>query len=155
VTLEIPVSLPHKVQRFSTLTPSFDATASTIHLRHLHTLNYITSVIDAFLSIDPDVSGVAELLAEPYICRWLDVWTKIVATLKKVRGEGWEVEVRTMNCIKMYGVSLTTLGVMVVRDHTSKAVPKLVWKHNLRTKEYEEVEWKVANGCDKLSLDVY
>ena len=127
---------------------ALDATASIIHLRHLQTLDYITSLIDPDLSIDPDLTGVAELLAKPYICRWPNEWTKRVDALKKVRGEGWEVEVRMMNCIKMYGVSWTTLGVMVVRDHTSKGVPTMFWEHNLRKKENEEVEWKVANRCD-------
>ena len=46
---------------------ALDATASIIHLRHLHTLNHITPGVDPDLSIDPDVSDVAELLAEPYI----------------------------------------------------------------------------------------
>jgi hypothetical protein len=69
--------------------------------------------------------------------------------LKEVRGEGWEAEVRMLNCIKMYGVSWTTLGVMIVRDRTSKGVPTMLWKHNLRNKEYEEVEWKVANDCER------
>jgi hypothetical protein len=84
---------------------ALDATASIIHLRHLHTLNYITSGIDPDLSIDPDVAGVVDVLEEPYICRWLDEWTKRVVVLKELRGEGWEAEVRMMNCIKMYGVS--------------------------------------------------
>ena len=66
-----------------------------------------------------------------------------------MRGEGSEVEVRIMNSNKMYGVSWTTLGVMVIRDHTIKGVPTMFWKHNLRKKECEEVEWNVANGCDK------
>jgi hypothetical protein len=126
-----------------------DATASIIHLRHLHTLNYITSGIDPDLSIDPDVTGVADVLAEPFICRWPDEWTKRVDALKKVRCEGWEAEVRMMNCIKMYGVSWTTLGGMIVRDHTSKGVPTMFWKHNLRKQQYEEVEWKVANDCER------
>jgi hypothetical protein len=38
---------------------------------------------------------------------------------------------------------------MVVRDHTSKGVPTLFWEYNLRKKEYEEVEWKVANDCEE------
>ncbi len=101
----------------------------------LSTLIYITSGIDPDLSIDPDVSGIADLLAESYMCRWPDEWTKRVVALKEVRGEGWEAEVRMMNCIKMYGVSWTTLGVMVVRDHTSKGVPTMFWKHNLRKKK--------------------
>jgi hypothetical protein len=101
------------------------------------------------LSIDPDVSGIADVLAEPYICRWPDEWTKRVAALKEVRGEGWEAEVRMMNCMKMYGLSWTTLGVMIVRDHTSKGVPTMFWKHNLRKNEYEEVEWKVAHDCER------
>ena len=54
-----------------------------------------------------------------------------------------------MNCIKMHGVSWTTLGLMVVRDHTSKGVPTMFWKHNLRKKEYEKEEWKVANDCEE------
>ena len=54
-----------------------------------------------------------------------------------------------MNCFKMYGISWTTLGVMVVRDYTSKGVPIMFWKHNLREKEYEEVERKVANACEE------
>jgi hypothetical protein len=66
-----------------------------------------------------------------------------------VRGEGWEEEVRMMNCIKMYGASWTTMGVMAVRDHTSKGVPTMFWKHNLRKKECENVEWKVANGYEE------
>ncbi len=48
---------------------ALDATVSIIHLRHLHTVNYTTSGIDPDLSIDPDVSSVADVLAEPYICR--------------------------------------------------------------------------------------
>jgi hypothetical protein len=72
-----------------------------------------------------------------------------VDALKKVRGEGWEVEARMMNSIKMCGVSWTILDVMVVREHTSKGAPTLFWKHNFRSKEYEEVERNVANGCDK------
>ena len=54
-----------------------------------------------------------------------------------------------MNCIKMYGVRWTTLGVMVVRDHTSKGEPTMFGKHNLRKKENEEVAWKVANDFEK------
>jgi hypothetical protein len=69
--------------------------------------------------------------------------------LKQVRGEGWEAEVRMMNCMKMYGVSWTTLGVMIVRNHTSKGVPTMFWKHNLRKNVYEKVEWKVANDCKR------
>jgi hypothetical protein len=38
---------------------------------------------------------------------------------------------------------------MIVRDHTSKGSPTMFWKHSLRRKEYEQVEWKVANGCDE------
>ena len=38
---------------------------------------------------------------------------------------------------------------MVVRDHTSKGVPTMFWKHNLRKKEYEKVEWKVASDCEE------
>jgi len=68
---------------------------------------------------------------------------------KGSEGEDWEVEVRMMNCIKMYEVSWATLGVMVVRDHTSKGVPTMFWKHNLRNEEYEEGEWKVANGSEE------
>jgi len=99
--------------------------------------------------MDPDVIGVAALLAQPYRCRWQDEWTKRVDALKEVRDEGWEADVRMMNCIKMYGVSWITLGVMVIRDHTSRGVPTLFWKHNIRKKEYEEVEWKVANDCEE------
>jgi hypothetical protein len=72
--------------------------------------------------------------------------------LKEVRGEGWEAEVRMMNCIKMYGVRWTTLGAMIVRDHTSKGVPTICWKHNLRKKEYDEVEWKVTSDCERNEL---
>ena len=35
------------------------------------------------------------------------------------------------------------MGVIVVRDHTSKGALTMFWKHNLR-KQNEEVEWKVA-----------
>jgi len=129
---------------------AMDANATIIHLLQQHTLDYITSLIDPDLLIDHDATRVAELLAQPYdICRWPGEWTKRVATLKEVRGVGWEDEVRMINCIKMYGVSWTTLGVMVVRDDTSKGVPKMFWKHNLRKKEYEEMEWKIANACDE------
>ena len=43
--------------------------ASIIHLRHLQTLDYITSLIDLDLLIDRDVTDVPDLLAQPYICR--------------------------------------------------------------------------------------
>ena len=84
---------------------ALEANATIIHLQHLQTLDYMTYVIDTDLSIDPDVSIVAEFLAGPYICRWPDKWTKRDVALKKVRREGWEVEVRMMKCLKMHGVS--------------------------------------------------
>jgi hypothetical protein len=68
--------------------------------------------------------------------------------LEESEGRSWEVEVRIMNCIKMYVVSWTILDGMVVRDQTSKGVPAMFWKHDLRKKD-EEVEWKVAQGCNE------
>ena len=44
---------------------ALDATADIIHLRHLHTLNYNALEIDPDLLIDPVVSSVDEVLAEP------------------------------------------------------------------------------------------
>ena len=46
----------------------------------------------------------------------------------------------------MYGMSWIAFGVMVVRDHTSKGVPTMFLKAQSPKKEYEEMEWKVANG---------
>ena len=81
---------------------------------------------------------------------------KRVADLKEVRDEGWRAEVRMMNCIKMYGGNWTTLSVLVVRDHTSKGVPTMFWKHNLR-KQKNMRKWsgRFLTTAKKLSLDVY
>ena len=93
---------------------ALDANDDVVHHRHLHTLNYIMDLTDKNMADDTNAIKIS------YIShRWPPEWTKRVGALKNVRGEGWEDEVRMMNCMKMYGLSWTTMSVLVVHDHRS------------------------------------
>ena len=56
-----------------------------------------------------------------------------------------------MYCQKMYRLNLTSMGVLVVRDHMSRGAPSVnivisLW-HYLRRKSFEEEAWKVVTGA--------
>ena len=114
-----------------------DANDVIIYFRHLFTQNYL-------LSEDHTVP----ILGEPCVCRWPDEWSLKVEALKKYQREGWRDQLRMMNCMKMYGLSITKHGYLIVRDHRSIGPPAIFWKHNTRGKGLgqEKFEWKVQNG---------
>jgi hypothetical protein len=98
---------------------ALDANPTLIHQRHLHTYNYILS------RNDENHSNIEELVSQPYMCRWPQEWTNKVEALRKYKGQGWEEDVRMMNCIKMYGLSKAEDGSLIVQDHKSTGEPFL------------------------------
>ena len=48
----------------------------------------------------------------------------------------------------MYGLDITTDDYLCVRDHRGRGCPLMFWKHYLKKKSDETVEWKVASGED-------
>ncbi len=53
-----------------------------------------------------------------------------------------------MTSKKMYGLSITKHGYLIVRDHRSKGPPAIFWKHNILGKGLvqDTFEWKIQNG---------
>ena len=88
------------------------------------------------------------------MCRWPQEWTNKVEALRKYKGQGWEEDVRMMNCIKMYGLSKAEDGSLIVRDHRSKGEPFFFWTHNCHKKENDVLKWNIRRGsaCDVQGL---
>jgi len=51
---------------------------------------------------------------------WPQEWTNKIEALRKYLGQGWEEDVRMLNCLKMYGLSKAEDGSLIIRDHMSK-----------------------------------
>jgi len=68
--------------------------------------------------------------------------------VKTNKTEEWVNGVRMMNCIKIYGLDITTYDYLCVRKRRSRGCPLMFWKHNLNIKSDEIVEWKVDTGKD-------
>ncbi len=69
--------------------------------------------------------------------------------LKTYQRKGWRDQLRMMNCMKIYGLSITNHGYLIVRDHRSKGPPAIFWKHNIRENKglvQDKFEWKIQNG---------
>jgi hypothetical protein len=107
--------------------------------QHLHTQLYIVSVIDEVES--------GSILVQPHISRWPKEWTAKVEALKERKRDGWEQHVRMMNCMKIFGLSITKQNSLYARDRRSKGYPHMFWGHTLRGKSViEDVQWEVATA---------
>ena len=83
--------------------------------------------------------------------RWQDDWTNKVEAKKKLKPRGWDVVTRMFNCMKMYGLSKTSEGLLIVRDHRSIGEPTIFWTHNLKRgkRVVQKATWKVEDGTTK------
>jgi hypothetical protein len=66
---------------------ALDANPTLIHLRHLHTYNYVLS------RNDENHSNIEELVSRPCMCRWPREWTNKIEALRKYKEQGWEEDV--------------------------------------------------------------
>ena len=97
------------------------------------------------------MSNLETLIEQPFICRWLEEWTNKVNAVKNWQGEEREIlkmvaQIRLMNCMKMYGLGITSQGYLLVQNQRSRGEPFIFWKHNLKGKKMGEEEWKVVAG---------
>ncbi len=99
--------------------------------------------------------NLEKLIDQPYIFRWPNEWTNKVNAMKKSGEDGDETRrlktrnnVRVPNCMKMYGLGITSRGYLIVRDHKSRKEPIFFWRHSPKGKGKDAEEWKVSTGSD-------
>jgi hypothetical protein len=66
--------------------------------------------------------------------------------------EAWRLkmrrQIRTLNCMKMYGLGTTSRGYFIVRDHRSRGEPIFFWRHSLTGNGKEAETWKESTDSD-------